>query len=239
MKRQLAALALLSLAGCQNAQTPAAAVPPTAGVGPSLNQIPGHDYVNQDTTTKESPRLVPAEAYIRTYLQLFGGLSPLQVQQQFAGGNNNGLFDSWNAYLGALGLPRYEQDLPRRMESNAIMIATFERLGIALCDKSVEHDIQAAPPMAQRTIFTFDIPAGDLDVTAFTPLFDRLHRTFLGYPAALAPTDRTNRFFALYQQTVAGHDPAKTMMKSKFTPQQAGWAAVCYGLVRHPEFQVY
>ena len=64
--------------------------------------------------------------------------------------------------------------------------------------------------------------------------FDILHRTFLSYPAAMAPTDRTTRFFALYKDILAKHDP-KT---SKFTATEAGWAAVCSGLLRHPEFHL-
>ena len=64
-----------------------------------------------------------------------------------------------------------------------------------------------------------------------------LHRTFLGYPAALAPTDRATRFLGVYDGVVAAH--AVSSVKSRFSPAQAGWAAVCYGLVRHPEFHLY
>ena len=28
-------------------------------------------------------------------------------------------------------------------------------------------------------------------------------------------------------------------VKSRFSPAQSGWAAVCYGLIRHPEFHLY
>jgi len=46
--------------------------------------------------------------------------------------------------------------------------------------------------------------------------FDILHRTFLGYPASLAPSVRVPRYFALYEDIVANH--AKTDPKSRFTP---------------------
>lgn len=204
-----------------------------------LEAVPGHDSVTQDTSQKEVPKLVAAESYMRTYLQLFGGLSALQAQQQLSAGGS-GLFDSWSAYLGALGLPNYTLDLPRNGQTNALMIATFERLGIALCNKAVEKDLKATPavPVDKRLIFAFEMPKDTvkepLDQARFAPLFDTLHRTFLSYPAAMAPTDRTARFFKLYQDTVAKHDPKA----SRFTPSEAGWAAVCSGLLRHPEFHL-
>jgi hypothetical protein len=200
-----------------------------------LTAVPGHETIPQDSSHKESPRLPAAESYMRTYLQLFGGLTPLQAQQQLSAGNS-GLFDSWSAYLGALGLPNYASDLPRQTQTNALMMATFERLGVALCDKALEKDLLGSPPVSpdQRMIYAFDVPATPVDQAGFAPRFDVLHRTFLSYPAAMAPTDRTARFFKLYQDTIAKHDPKS----SKFTATQAGWAAVCSGLLRHPEFHL-
>jgi len=96
---------------------------------------------------------------------------------------------------------------------------------------------QELPPLHDRLVFGFDEPRGPVDAAAFGPRFDVLHRTFLGYPASLAPPTRTARFFQLYRDIVAGH--AKAEPKSRFTPDEAGWAAVCYGLVRHPEFHLY
>jgi hypothetical protein len=226
MSRKLL-VGLVLLAGCKT--EPPATIP--------LEQVPGHDSVLQDNTHKETPRLVPAEAYIRTYLQLFGGLTALQVQQQFAGASNYNLFDSWNAYLGALGLPNYTTDFPRGAQTNAMMIATFERLGIALCDKAVERDLKGALPVEQRVVFGFELTQGPLGEDAFAARFDLLHRTFLGYPARLAPTDRIARFRKLYDDTAAQHPTAAGA--SRFTPAQAGWAAICYGLIRHPEFHLY
>jgi len=77
-----------------------------------------------------------------------------------------------------------------------------------------------------------------MDATRFAAPFDVLHRTFLGYPASLAPTDRAARFLALYQDTVKRHAAADAP-KSRLLPEQAGWATVCQGLIRHPEFQLY
>jgi hypothetical protein len=201
----------------------------------SVTSIPGHGSLPEDTTPKENPRMVPPEAYIRSYLSLFGGLSPLAAQKALRAGDGSALFDTWNDYLAALGLPDYRVDVPRGTLTNTLMLATFERLGIALCDRALEHDLQGMTPVDQRLIYAFDLPTGAVDQNAFGAGFDVLHRTFLGYPAALAPPDRLPRYFKLYGDTVAAHAGANT----RFTPAQAGWAAVCYGLIRHPEFHLY
>jgi hypothetical protein len=186
---------------------------------------------------KTDARLVPVEAYMLTYLDLFGGLAPLQVQQRARG--PDGLFDTWDDYLSALGLPDYKLDVPRQTQTNALMVATFERLGVALCDRAVQSDLEAKEPepVDKRVVFAFDVPKGVLDEAGFVPRFDVLHRTFLGYPVSLAPADRTKRFFDLYHSIVTEH--ASGSPHSKFTPEDSGWAAVCYGLVRHPEFHYY
>jgi len=194
----------------------------------------------QDSTPKQDRRLVPAEAYVRTYLQLFGGLAPLEVQRRARGSDGAALFDTWDDYLSALGFPDYRLDLPRGTQTNALMIAAFERLGVALCDRAVEHDLKARPPLLtqERLIFAFDPPQGPVSPEAFAHGFDVLHRTFLGYPARLAPPGREQSFLELYQGTVARH-AEKGAQRSRFTPVESGWAAVCYGLVRHPEFNLY
>lgn len=193
-----------------------------------------------DDTPKRDLRLVPAEAYVRTYLTLFGGLAPLEVQQRARGSDGAALFDTWDDYLSALGFPDYRLDLPRATQTNALMMAAFERLGVALCDRAAEHDLvgRTPPPLADRLVFAFEPPRGEVDAVAFGPAFDVLHRTFLGYPARLAPPGRAESFRELYRGTVARH-ALKGAPKSRFTPVQAGWAAVCYGLVRHPEFHLY
>lgn len=193
----------------------------------------------EDTAPKADLRMVPPEVYMRTYLQLFGGLAPLDVQRRARGGDGAALFDTWDDYVSALGFPEYRTDIPRQTQTNALMVATFERLGVALCDRAVEHDLKAKTPtpMNERVVFAFEPPRGPVDAAAFGPRFDVLHRTFLGYPASLAPPERAARFFQLYRDIVADH--AKALPKSRFTPDEAGWAAVCYGLVRHPEFHLY
>ena len=210
--------------------------------GVPVNQLPGHATVGVDPGPKDEPRLVPAEAYMRTYLQLFGGLAPLEVQKKAKGGDGNQLFDTWDDYLAALGFPDYRNDIPRGVQTNALMVSTFERLGVALCDRAVEHDLglkgKPGSLPTDRLIFAFESDPGAMDAKKFSAPFDLLHRTFLGYPASLAPTDRATRFLALYQDTVKRHEGA-TAPKSRFSPEQAGWASVCYGLVRHPEFQLY
>ena len=207
-----------------------------ASPGPTL-EVRGS--VAQDTTHKEAPRMVPPEVYMRTYLQLFGGLSPIDAQKKARGGDGSNLFDTWNDYIASLGFPDYHLDIPRQTQTNALMVATFERLGIALCDRAVEADLKAKPavPVDKRVVFTFDVPAGELDQAGFATRFDSLHRLMLGYPSALAPKDRLTRFYALYTDIVSEH--AKGTPHSKFTPAESGWAAVCYGLVRHPEFHFY
>ena len=207
--------------------------------GVPLSSIPGHEGLAQDTTLKEGPRMVPPEVYIRSYLHIFGGLSPIATQTALRGADGSALFDTWNDYLSSLGLPDYRIDQPRGTQTNTLMLATFERLGVVLCDRALEKDLQGTPPpVGQRLVFDFDKPTGAVDLAAFTPRFDVLHRTFLGYPAALGPANRTADYFKLYQDTVADHAKPDAG-KYRFKPDEAGWAAVCYGLVRHPEFHLY
>jgi hypothetical protein len=226
-----AAVCLL-LIGCVTAPRESILAGPEAPIAP-LGSAP------LDTTPKTDLRMVPPEVYLRTYLRLFGGLAPTDAQKAARGAQGGALFDSWDDYVSALGFPDYRLDIPRQAQTNAFMIATFERLGVALCDRAVEHDLRARPPLPveQRLLFAFDLPPGIVDRAAFDPRFDVLHRTFLGYPAALAPSERVPRFFQLFREISSLHPQASP--KSKFTSAEAGWAAVCYGLVRHPEFQLY
>jgi len=217
---------LLILAACG----PPSAIAPTANA--PLQEIA---RTQEDTTTKQDLRLVPPEVYIRSYLQLFGGLAPQDVQAKARGSDGGQLFDTWDDYLAALGLPDYKLDLPRASQTNAIMVAAFERLAVALFDRAVERDLKAKPPLTERVVFAFDAPEA-IDEAGFATRFDVLHRTFLGYPAALAP-GRVKDFHGLYSSIVSHHQTAAK--KSRFTPTEAGWAAVCYGLARHPEFHLY
>ena len=222
-------LLLLAVAGCARPVDRVPGVPAAALKAEAIGA--------QDTTPKAELRMVPPEAYMRTYLELFGGLVPQEAQKKARGGDGANLFDTWNDYVSALGFPDYALDIPRQTQTNALMLATIERLGIALCDRAVEHDLpKGNRTVPDRTIFAFDPKPGP-GVADFAPRFDVLHRTFLGYPAALAPPERTPRFFALYTEIARVH--AKESPRSRFTPDQAAWAAVCYGLVRHPEFHLY
>jgi hypothetical protein len=215
-----------------------------AGCGPKavIAPVPApplapHGTFAQDTAPKEELRMVPPEVYMKSYLRLFGERQPLAAQAAARGGDGAQLFDTWDDYFSALGFPDYKVDLPRATQTNALMVAAFERLGVALCDRAVQRDLGAPRPQdaPARQLFTFDAPKA-LDAAAFAPRFDALHRAFLGYPARLAPTDRTARFFALYTEITKRHPKGP---KQRFTPEQAGWASVCYGLVRHPEFHLY
>ncbi len=256
---QWRALALLSLAAASTActepsrpsdggsQPDAAARPdvpeppaPDANVATPIESMPGHENLAQDTTPKRGPRMLPVETYVRSYMQLFGGLAPLAIQTQIRA-RDTSLFDSWNDYLASMGLPDHRVDISRVNQSSAIMLATLERTGIALCDLAVarELDAMSLPPIANRTVFSFDVPAGALDRAAFDTRFDTLHRTFLGYPAALAPDNRSQRFFDLYTRTVSRYTAAGAPATLFRVKSNTGWAAVCYALVRHPEFQLY
>lgn len=182
-------------------------------------------------STRPAGRMLPPEAFLRAYLTWFGGLAPIDVQKRAHGYD---LFDTWTDYIAALGLPDYHVDFPRRTQSNTMMLATIGRLGEALCVRAVEHDLRGRASIDQRVVFAFD-PMPTATLAEFAPRFDVLHRTFLGYPASLAPPDRLGRFFALYQQVVAFHDGPKAQL----TPQEAGWAAICTALVMHPEAEIY
>jgi hypothetical protein len=201
-------------------------------VAPSAPQpLPAHSEIAVDTSPKARPRMVSAEVYLRAYLAWFGGLAPLEVQQKARGKQ---LFDAWDDYLAALGLPDYRLDLPRQTQTNTLMIATFGRLGEALCVRAAEHDLHnKKTPLDQRVVFAFDMATAQTE-PQFGERFDVLHRTFLGYPAALAPADRVPRYLALYR-AVAAHHPAKNPL----TADETAWAAVCAALVQHPEAELY
>jgi hypothetical protein len=222
-----AAFAVLLVTACGGSR------PPEMVPSVPVASLPGHDKIAIDTAPKQDLRLVPPEAYVRTYLSLFGGLAPLEVQKKARGADGAQLFDAWSDYLATLGFPDDMRDLPRAQETNALMVSAFERLGAALCDRAIEHDLHGAP----KDKLVFDFEAADTkDAAAFAPKFDVVHRTFLGYPATLAPKERTERFYGLYTRTVERHDKGP---KSKLSPHEAGWVAVCEGLIRHPEFHLY
>ncbi|MDB4928769.1 MAG: putative rane protein [Myxococcaceae bacterium] len=245
MKTTLA-LALIFTLGCNS--TPAAPTPaaradaglsrPTEVVPTPVTAIPGHEVLAQDHAPKEPPRLMPAETLIRSYLALFGGLSPQALQVRLRGTTGDNLFDTWGDYLSALGVPDYAVDIPRAPQTNALMLAAFERIGVALCERAVQADLRGAVAVNDRVLFRFELPTPTRALTdeEFAARFDLLHRRILAYPAALAPDGRIARFRTLYRGAVERHADAGARA---FNGPEAGWASVCEGLVRHPEFHLY
>ena len=214
-------VALLVLLGCATAPD---AVAPT-----SPGPLPPHRTYTLDASPKQQRRLVRPEAFLRAYLQWFGGLAPLDMQHHAPAE----LFTEWKDYLAALGVPDYHIDIPGAKQSNTMMLATIGRLAEALCVRAVQHDLETATPVDKRLIFRFQDKSG-LTLDEFAPRFDMLHRTFLSYPATLAPAGRTAKFFALYQQ-VASHHAGHPGLP----PEHAAWAAICTALVQHPETELY
>ena len=210
---------LLLLVACSHPLAPSAPVP-----------LAAHRTTLIDTTPKERRRMVPPEAYLRAYLTWFGGLAPLDVQQR---ARPKGLFDAWDDYLAALGLPDYKIDLPRQTQTNTLMLATLGRLGEALCVRAAEHDLHAKTPLDQRVVFAFEV--GTQDEDQFAARFDVLHKLFLGYPAKLAPPHRIERFYELYSTVAAAHAAAKQPLNA----DETAWVAVCTALVQHPEAELY
>ncbi len=238
--RRLVLVAAL-LVGCRG-PAPAPVVAPAAAPAPAPvaeravfvepsapEPLPAYSTIALDPTPKARRRAVPAEVVLRAFLGWFGGLAP---QETFLRARGNNLFDQWSYYLAALGLPDHHVDAPRVSQSNTVMLATIGRLGEALCVRSVEHDLRAKAPSGERLVFAFDV-APPATVAAFTPAFDVLHRTFLGYPASLAPPQRIERFFGLYRG-VAARAGSK-----RLSADEMGWAAVCTALVQHPEAWLY
>lgn len=203
------------------------------GIEPTNNaSLPEHHDFTV-TPQQKGPRLVQPEAFLRAYLEWFGHATPQEVKQTARGWK---LFDDWSDYLAALGLPDYKVDFPRSMQSNTMMLATIGRLGEALCIKAAEHDLRAnrgATPISDRRIYAFEQQA-PTSMDQFASSFDILHRTFLGYPAALAEKGRIPRFFELFQRVASRHTSG-----GRLTGEQMAWAAVCSALVTHPETGLY
>jgi hypothetical protein len=113
------------------------------------------------------------------------------------------------------------------------MVAALGRLGEALCVRAAEHDLHD-PGVGQRVVFAFE-PREAPGLADFAPRFDVLHRTFLGYPAALAPDERTARYHALFTAVRAHH----AGRKGPLSADETAWAAVCTALIQHPEAGLY
>lgn len=219
----MAALVVVAAVACRGVDHPDVITPR------ATEALPAHRAIALDASPKAKRRGVPAEVVLRAFLGWFGDLTP---QEAFARARGNDLFEPWSAYLAALGLPDHHVDAPRVSQSNTVMLATIGRLAEALCIRSVERDLHARAPLADRIIFGFDAtPSPSLQ--SFTIGFDVLHRTFLGYPAALAPAPRIERFYGLYRSVATR--PASRLL----TSDELAWAAVCTALVQHPETWLY
>ena len=127
-------------------------------------------------------------------------------------------------------------------QTNALMVAAFERLGVALCDRAVEHDLEGAgtPPLAKDR--------ARLRVRAARRARSRPRRSRRGFDVAPPHVPRLSRGAraagarerASSRSTRTRRAPRRAARPSRASrPAEAGWAAVCYGLVRHPEFHLY
>lgn len=237
--RAAASLLVLALASCQ--ASPPEVVAPRALPPPAIAEAPRESFVARET------RLVPAEVLIHSYTQIFGDLMLPEVRAPYDEAARRGAYFGWDQHLAALGLPDYTRDLGRATQTNTIMAAAFERLGVILCDRAAGRDLYSRspkplPPAARglafvepRTVFAFEPRPAPLSEADFGPRFDVLHRTFLGYPARLAPPERLHEFFAVYKKVESRH----VALKQGQAPHVSAWSAVCQGLVRHPEFHHY
>ena len=66
--------------------------------------------------------MVPPEPYLRAYLAGLAASRQSTPEQALTPKN---LFDSWDDYLAALGMPDYRIDLPRATQANTLMVATL------------------------------------------------------------------------------------------------------------------
>ena len=184
--------------------------------------------------------MVPPEVTMRTYLHLFGALAPLEFQKGARGATARASSTRGTTTSPRSGSPTIASTSPARRRPTRSWwppsSASASRSATARSSTTGKED--AAEPVQERVIFAFDPPKGHVS-TAQTSLRGStcLHRTFLGYPARSRRRERSQRFYALYETIAKEH--AKAAPKSRFTPDEAGWAAVCYGLVRHPEFHLY
>lgn len=195
-----------------------------------VQNAPRRSGTGASPVSSSQPRLVPPEAFLRAYLSWFGVVLP---NDAFLRARGDDLFDRWPDYIAALGLPDDHADTPRITRSNTVMLAAVGRLGEALCVRSAQRDLHEHTALDKRTLFAFDVIAHPT-LAQFSAMFDVLHRTFLGYPATLAPHDRVQRFYQLYQRIAGSSDK-----RSKLSADETAWVGICSALVQHPEATVY
>lgn len=221
---------LALLVACRPPTPPTIVSPPVVIEKLSSGELPPSRTITLDTSPKAERRAVAAEVFLRAYMYWFGTTEPREAAARARGDN---LFDLWSQYLAALGLPDYHVDSPRVSKSNAIMLATIGRLGEALCVRTAERELGTSVPVEQRRVFAFDSQP-NLSYTDFVSRFDVLHRTFLGYPFALASPSRGAVFYAMYQRVEQRHRAG-----GRLPADRLAWAAVCTALVQHPEAWLY
>src|SRR5687767_6496890 len=107
-----------------------------------VSDIPGHEGMGVDSRRAQGPRTMATEVYLRSYMNLFGLSSPEEVAEAAQGSNGQELFETWADHLAALGLPDYSADIARAIETNAIMLGAYERLGMALCERAAPRDLR-------------------------------------------------------------------------------------------------
>jgi hypothetical protein len=155
-------------------------------------------------------RMVPTEAFLRAYLTWFG-LAPDQVGRA----RGNDLFDRWVVTSRHSACPTINST--RRVHAKQHGHARRAwRLG-ERCASGPRARSARRPPIDKRVVFAFD--ARDQTTRDDFIQGSVLHRTFLGYPARLAPASRRP---VLPHRVVASRHTA-----SLLTPDELGWAAVC------------
>ena len=151
MKRlALVAVATLAVACARTEVVPRVAAAPLPEIG----------HTAEDTTPKED-LAAGAGRGLHAHLphSSSAGSRRSRCRSRARGGDGAALFDTWDDYLSALGFPDYRLDMPAAPQTNALMVAAFERLGVALCDRAVEHDWPRASrrrPSGERLVFAFD-----------------------------------------------------------------------------------
>ena len=120
-------LVVLSLAS-----SACAARPPEHVVAGPPSQLVDRGVIAEDTAPKEDLRMHPAGGLHADVPAAVRRARAARGAEAGAGGDGGSLFDTWDDYVSALGFPDYRLDVPRQTQTNALMAATFERLGVAL-----------------------------------------------------------------------------------------------------------
>ena len=194
--------------------------------------LPAHKTRCSTRTPKERRRMVSPEVYLRAYLGWFGGLVPLDVQNR---ARPKGLFDAWDDYL-VRARPARLQDRPAAPDPEQHADARDARPARRGAVRARRRARSARRQDAARSARRVRVRCrAATPTTRSASGFDVLHRTFLGYPAKLAPGERVAKFHALFTEVAARHAGAKNPL----TADETAWVAVCTALVQHPEAELY